>query len=395
MRFVCLLFFYIRKEQSYDSFPENKDRLFRFESTYIWDASDAKPTSHLFSFLTKNNDINNGLSTPLVIGRDILKNFPEVKSITRFQDQGSGLVRINKSVYKLKDILYAEDNFFENFSFKIIKGNSKALKASVKNAVISENIAKKYFGNIDPIGKTIDLIGDSTYLFTVAAIAENAPDNSSIQYDVVFPLQADPGYEQNIKGGFNQSSHLLVIELNEGVSAATFSVKLNSWSKKYFIEPFIATYGKYFKAVDFTKYRWYLRPFADCHYNVSYPWGHYTDAKNIYQLACLVIIILLIASLNYVLLVISNAAARSQEVGVRKVMGANRRSIIMQFWVETQILVFISVIIGLGLTIIFLPLFNNVIGSDLHVNNIAWKDIIPAIICLCIVWEFWRVIIPL
>ncbi len=299
--FCLLLFFYIRKEQSYDTFPENKDRLFRFESTYIWDAADAKPTGHLFSFLTKNNDINNGLSTSLVIGRDILKNFPEVKSITRFQDQGSGLVRINKSVYKLKDILYAEDNFFKNFSFKIIKGNSQALKGSVKNAVISENIAKKYFGNIDPIGKTINLIGDSTYLFTVAAIAENAPDNSSIQYDVVFPLQADPGYEQNIKGGFNQSSHLLVIELNEGVSAATFSVKLNCWSKKYFIEPFIATYGKYFKAVDFTKYRWYLRPFADCHYNVSYPWGHYTDAKNIYQLACLVIIILLIASLNYVL----------------------------------------------------------------------------------------------
>ncbi len=197
-------------------------------------------------------------------------------------------------------------------------------------------------------------------------------------------LQDDPNYENNIKSGFNQSSHLLFLELKEGVSVASFTDKLNLWAKKYFVQPFIASYGKFLKDFDFAGYRWYLRPLVDCHYNISYPWGHYTDAKNIYELACLAIIILLIASLNYVLLVISNASARSQEVGVRKVMGANRRSIIMQFWVETQILVFISVIFGLGLTIIFLPLFNNVIGSDLHINNIAWKDIIPAIICLCI-----------
>lgn len=381
--FCMLLFFYIRKEQSYDTFSENKDRLFRFESTNLWTGAADKPTSHLFSFLTKNNDVNNGLSTSLVIGRDIKQNFPEVKSVTRFQDQGSGLVRINKAVYKLSDILYADNNFFKNFSFRIIKGNPQALKASVKNAVISENIAKKYFGNIDPIGKTINLIGDSTYLFTIAAVAENAPDNSSIQYDAVFPLQADPGYEQNIKGGFNHSSHLLVIELNEGVSAASFSDKLNSWSKKYFIEPYVSTYGKYLTDVDFTKYRWYLRPFADCHYNVSNPWGHYTNVKNIYQLACLVIIILLIASLNYVLLVISNAAARSQEVGVRKVMGANRRSIIMQFWVETQIVVLVSVIIGLVLSIFLLPLFNSMIGTDLRLNNITWKDVVPGVLLLC------------
>jgi putative ABC transport system permease protein len=381
--FCLLLFFYIRKEQSYDSFPEKKDRLFRFESTNIWPSND-KPASHLFSFLTKDNDINNGLVTSLIIGRDIQQNFPEVKSITRFQDQGEGLFRIKKTVYKLSHVLYADDNFFRNFSFPIIKGNPEALKASIKNVVISENTAKKYFGETDPIGKTIDLIGDSTYLFTVAAIAADAPDNSSIQFDAVIPLQADPGYEQNIKGGFNQSAHLLVIELKEGVSPAVFTEKLNRWAKKYFIEPYVAAYGKYIKNVDFDSYRWYLRPFADCHYNVSNPWGHYTNAKNIYQLACLVIIILLIASLNYVLLVISNGAARSQEVGVRKVMGARRRSIILQFWVETQIIVLISVVIGLLLTAILLPLFNSLIGSDLRLNYIPWKDILPGVLLLCI-----------
>jgi putative ABC transport system permease protein len=380
--FCLLLFFYIRKEQSYDSFSENKDRLFRFESTSFWSSPDSKPAKQLFSFLTKNDNADNTLPTSLIIGRDIQQNFPEVKDIVRFQDQGSGLIKLNKEVYKTGHILYADDNFFKTFSFRIIKGNKEALKSSIKNVVISENIAKKYFGNSDPIGKTIGLVSDTTRLFTIAAVAENAPDNSSIEYDVVIPLQSDPGYAKNIKEGFNQSSHLLFIELKEGVSMASFSDRLNLWAKKYYVEPFASTYGSSLKDFDFKNYRWYLRPLTDCHYNISGPWGHYTDAKNIYQLACLVIIILLIASLNYVLLVISNASARSQEIGVRKVMGASRKSIIMQFWVETQIVISISVIIGLILTFFLLPLFKSIIGTDLRIDNIDWKDIIPAVLIL-------------
>ncbi len=380
--FCLLLFFYIRKEQSYDTFSANKGRLFRFERTNTWASTDPKPSNHLFSFLTKDNDINNELVTSLVIGRDIQQNFPEVKDIVRFQDQGDGMVKFNKDVYKLKHILYADNNFFKTFSFQILKGNPEALKSSVKNVVISENTAKKYFGDKDPIGKTISLISDTTYLFTVAAVAENAPDNSSIQYEIVAPLKADPDYEENIKQGFNQNSHLLFIELKDGVSVSAFTNKLNDWSKKYFVKPFVDEFGKYMKEFDFSKYSWYLRPFADCHYNVSNPWGHYTDAKNIYQLACLVIIILIIAALNYVLLVISNASARSQEVGVRKVMGAGRKSIILQFWVETQIIITISVVIGLVLTLLFLPLFNSIVGADLKIDNIIWKDVIPAVLIL-------------
>jgi len=379
--FCLLLFFYIRKEQSYDNFSENKYRLFRFESTSIWGSSGTKPNSHLFSFLTKDNDIDNLLSTPLIIGRDMKQNFPEVKSFTRFLDDDSRMVRINKQVFRVKHTLYADDNFFKTFSFRIIKGNPEALKVSARNVVISEEMAQKYFGNTEALGKTIRLIDDSSQFFTVAAVAANAPDNSSIQYDIVFALRADPDYEINIKERFNHSSHLLFIELNEGVSSAVFSKKINSWAKIYFIPE----EKQYEKDFDFTKYSWYLRPLADCHYNVSAPWGHYTDAKNIYQLACLVIIILLIASLNYVLLVISNAAARSQEVGVRKVMGANRKSIIMQFWVETQIIVLISVMIGLVLTMVLLPLFNSIIGSDLHAKDISWKDILPGVFFLCFI----------
>ncbi len=381
--FCLLLFFYIRHEQSYDSFHKKKDRLFRVEMTNTWPSTDPKPKNHLFSFLTKNDDVENAINFPLVVGRDMQQTFPEVKSIMRFQDGGDQLVKPGKEVYKEKHVLYAEDNFFQNFSFPLIKGNPKAVLASPKNIVLSETAAKKYFGNQDPIGKTIELISDSSLLFTVTGVAQDAPENSSIQYGLILPLEADPDYEQNIKERFNHMSHKLIVELADGVSMEQFENKMNKWAKKYFTDPFVAEYGKYYKEFDFSKFRWYLRPLADCHYNVSAPWGHYTNAKNIYQLLCLVIVILLIASLNYVLLVISNAAARSQEVGVRKVMGANRKSIILQFWVETQIVVVISVLAGLVLARLFLPLFNSAIGSELDFNHFSWKEIVPALLILC------------
>ena len=143
-------------------------------------------------------------------------------------------------------------------------------------------------------------------------------------------------------------------------------------------------YIKEYKNLSPDNFHWYLRPLTECHYNVALEWGHYTNAKNIYQLACLVIVILLIASLNYVLLVISNAAARSQEVGVRKVMGANRRAIVLQFWVETQILVVIAVLFGLALTRLLLPFFNTMIGSNLSFANFSWTEIIPTLLLLSI-----------
>ncbi|MES1222756.1 MAG: FtsX-like permease family protein, partial [Bacteroidota bacterium] len=373
--FCLLLFFYIRHEQSYDTFHVKKDKLFRFEMTSMW-PSDKPKSKSIFSFLkNKSDEVENKLVTPLIIGRDMQQNFPEIKSITRFQDQGDQLVRANKEVYKQKHILVADDNFFSNFSFPSIKGNAKTALAAVNNAVISESTAKKYFGTTDAVGRTIEMIRDSNRVYIVSAVTADAPLNSSIQYDIVLPLLSDPDYAENIKGGFNQSSHLLVVELADGVQLQSLENKLNQWSKKYFIDPFVADYGKYYKDVDFTKFRFNLRPFADSHYNVSAPWGHYTDAKNIYQLSCLAIIILLIASLNYILLTISNAAARTQEVGVRKVMGANRRSIILQFWIETQMLVLFSVLTGLLIARLFIPLFNSAVDTQLSFGDIPLKEI--------------------
>ena len=159
---------------------------------------------------------------------------------------------------------------------------------------------------------------------------------------------------------------------------------MNKWVTEYYTKPFVAEYGKYYTNYDFKNFRWYLRPLADAHYNASEPWGHYTDGNKMYQLACLVIIILLIAALNYVLLGVSNAASRSQEIGVRKVLGAKRISVIAQFWVETLIVTAIAVTLGFILMQLLLPLFNRLMDSQINFSNFSLLYVIASLVCLAL-----------
>jgi putative ABC transport system permease protein len=190
------------------------------------------------------------------------------------------------------------------------------------------------------------------------------------------------GYQQNIEQGFNYNNHLYVVQLADNVDYKKFEAKMNKWVADYYTKPFIAEYGKYYTNYNFKNFRWYLRPLADAHYNPSEGWGHFTDADKMYQLACLVIIILLIAALNYVLLVISNAAARSQEIGVRKVLGAKRISVIAQFWIEALIVTGIAVIAGFVLMRLLLPLFNNVMDVQINFSDFSFMNVAGALLFL-------------
>jgi putative ABC transport system permease protein len=381
--FCLVLFFYIRYEQSYDTFHKNKDHLFRLEMSNTFPSTDTAKKG-FFSFLTKNDDIQNQLVFPVIVAANMQNEFPEIKGIIRFKDNGDQLVKVNNQTYKEKHFLFADSNFFTTFSFPLLKGNPGSVLSSNNNVAISASLAKKYFGNEDPLGKVIEVNMDTTLLYTVSGVAEDAPENSSIQYDLIVPITSDPSYQDQIKQGFNEANTLYMIDLANNINYRKFETKMNKWVKDYYTKPYVAEYGQYFKDYDFTNFRWFLRPITDCHYNISQPWGHYTNAKSIYQLSCLVIIILLIAALNYILLVISNAAARSQEIGVRKVLGAKRKSVIFQFWTETQLLVIISIAFGLLLLQPLLFLFNHVMDTHIILTDFSWKEIVLSLFSLAV-----------
>lgn len=362
--FCFLLFLYIRHEQSYDTFHKKGKHLFRMEMTQAWGNS---------------TDQKSQIVWPAKVAQDMVATFPEVRSITRLKPEGAQLVKVRNAVFKEPNILYADANFFQTFSFPLLKGSPARALSSLNGVVLSASAAKQLFGNANPIGQTLTLVDDTAHLLTVSAVAADAPANSSLQFDVVIPVTANPDYTENMQSGFNECSYFYIAELADGVSAPAFEKQLLPWIRSYFKE-----YYSDFDVKDKDSFHWHFRLLSEAHYNASGDWGHYTSARNIYQLACLVLVILLIASLNYVLLTVSNAAARSQEVGVRKVMGAGKRSIILQFWVETQVVVGIAVVIGLNLALILLPFFNQLMGEELRFGDLSGWETMLATVVLCV-----------
>ena len=385
--FCALLFFHMRYEQSFDRFHQKKDRLFRVETSNISDDDpNQKPGKSIFAALTRDADAEHMLELPAVVGPDMKRQFPEVNSFTRIKENdshmGQLLVRADKQVYKQEHSLFVDENFFNNLSFPLLKGNANSVLASPNGVVLSASTAKKFFGTQDPIGKTIEIVGDSNRLMTISGIAADAPANSSIQFGMVMPVTADPAFAEDIREQFNHMDYELLVELKAGADKAAFAGKVNGWMKGYFLNQIAKDWQM--KPAVVNAFGWFLRPLADGHYNVSHPWGHYTDVKSLYQLACIVVVILLLASLNYVLITVSNAVSRSQEIGVRKVMGAGRGNVILQFWVETQLIVAFAVLVGMGLALLGVPLLNKVIGSGVTYGSISWGEVLVAGLALAI-----------
>jgi len=363
--FCLLLFYHIRWEQSFDTFHANKDRIFRCESSTLREGSE-----------------KNGLVFPIVSGPELQRSFPEVAAVNRLRE-GNGLVKAGDNVYDEKELLYADENFFQVFSFPLLKGNPRTALSSPQDVVLSATVAKKYFGSNDPVGRTIFLTDDSSRLFQVTGVAADAPANSSIQFGLVFPV-VGADYQARVKNAYNSQNHQLVVELKPGVDRQAFEKKMNGWVKTAFMSYVDTLWFKGEPASVKDSYHWLLRPLAECHYSASGAWGHHTNAKAIYQLLCLVAVILLLASLNYVLVTVSNAAARSQEVGVRKVMGAGRGSIILQSWVETQLVVGLSVAFGVLLSWMGMPLLRLAIGSGVTVASLSWGEVFLAAVVLAV-----------
>ena len=223
--FCLLLIFHIRKESSYDGFHKNKDRIFRMEMTNLFPNPNAKKTSSVFSFLTRQEDVDNQAVFPMIVGRDIKAAFPEVNRYVRFQEVGSQLVKVKQRTFKQDHIMYADADFFRIFSFPLIKGR---IFSSPHTVVLSNATAKKLFGGEDPIGKTITITIDTALDFVVTGIAADAPDNSSIQFGMVIPPTADPYYQERIESRFNTSSHCLMLELKNGVRSEEHTSELQS-----------------------------------------------------------------------------------------------------------------------------------------------------------------------
>ncbi len=334
-----LIMLFVTSEFSYDKFHSNADRIYR-----LWQQEKYEGQEFI-------NTV-----TPLSAAPVIQSSYAEVEATCRVF-AASPIIKVGDRSFT-DAVRMVDSTFFTVFDFDLLEG-SKAMPFPTANAVVlTKETAKKYFGNTNALGKNIEIqLGNDKVLFTVSGIAEKSPETSSIKYNLLISY-ANAKYLFG-KGGFtswfnvNTESYLL---LKKAVAVADLEKKFPAMIKQYLGEDYKE--GSFF---------FHLQPITDIHLNNALPAGNepVSNVKYSYILGTIGILILLVACINFIILSVGRSASRALEVGVRKVMGAERQQLLRQFWGEALLLTFLSVIIGLLVAFILLKPFNQIVERTL------------------------------
>ncbi|HEY5969553.1 MAG TPA: ABC transporter permease [Chitinophagaceae bacterium] len=338
-----LIMLFVRSEFSYDKFHSKSDRIYR-----------AWVREH-------NEDMEDILDivTPLPLAGALQGSFPDIESTCRVYSFGP-LVKIGEQSFS-EDVRMVDSSFFSIFDFKFIEGSRENPFPTSNSILLTENTAKKYFGSKNAIGKNVEMqMGNEKVVFSVAGIIRSAPEESSIKYNALIPFSNAKFIfsERAMKAWFSVSSETYVL-LNKGIDAEKLTKKFPSMVKQNLGEDFKE--GGYMVA---------LQPITKIHLDTSIPAGiePISNPKYSYILLSIGILILLVACVNFITLSVGRSATRAMEVGVRKVLGAERQQLIRQFWGEAILLTVISVIIGIVLTVMLVNPFNQIINRQLSLQ---------------------------
>ena len=338
-----LLLLYIQNELSYDSFHTNKDMIYRINHSFV-----------------RENVTMIQAKTQAPLAPTLKAEFAEVSYSTRFLSANYTVK--NQNDLFTERITFADADFIKMFSFNMLQGNPDEVLNDKNTAIISKHIAEKYYKDENPIGKQLNMIRYGTsHSFTINGIIDDPPENSSVKYDILISFEKlrelfGEDYFTNW-GLFSVHSYL---QLTNQANAEHVSTKISSLVKKY-------------KETDRANYS--LQPLSDVHFasTVQETMAPASNMTYSYILAGITLLILLIAGLNSMNISTVFASLRYKEVGVRKVLGAARKQIIIQICSETVIIATIAFLIGILLAEMFLPTFNKLAEKSLNVN---YKDIL-------------------
>ncbi len=358
LAFCMLITLYIQDEREFDQFHENKNSIFRIEekSFDTWQHDSADP-------YRMSAWIQTGLAPTLK------EELPEVKYATRYNSGARGIFRYDEKVFT-QEIAYVDADFFKMFSFNLIAGNADRIFLDKSEIVLTPAIVKKYFGDVDPIGKTIriDINGEKSY--TVSGVIEPAPANSSIHYEILIPQENRPYYDRNLANWGNYNTPTFV-QLNPNADLTTFKTNLDKIVDKYMGKK-LEEWRK--EAVvpipaDVKMMEYLFTALPDVHLKKEISWEKVSDPQYSIILGGIALLIMLIACINYISLSLTTSASRRIEVGVRKVVGAQRNQLVYQFSFESLMLAFASMVIGSILVVLFLPAFNEFTNKGIELTS--------------------------
>lgn len=338
MAVFFLIYIYVRFETGYDSFNTKADRIYR-----------------VVSDLESRSETLHWASTAAPVAINIKADFPEVASFVRLY-QGGVLVRKGDIKFQESNTVFADSTLFKIFDLPLIAGNRETILKDPLSLVLSETMAKKYFGNADPLGQTLTFTSDNLNA-TVTGVMKDIPENSSIKADMFVSLSTMATQFKDSMD-YRWRSYVLYsyLLLQPHTNAKALEAKLPAFMTKHL--------GEELKK-DQESVTLKLEPLRDVYLRSERSGFVRGNISNVYIFSIVSIFVLLIACINFINLTTARSAERAKEVGIRKVMGAERSQLARQFLGESLLISLISFIIALLLSSLLLPLFNQLAGKTI------------------------------
>ena len=362
---TMLIMLYVKDEVSFDRFHKNVNNIYRIERNH-----------------------KNG-STGFLQGPRFTQNVPGIKSFVRVQG-GSEDIKKEAEVQEQGGVLSVDSNFFSVFTFPLLSGNPKTCLTEPHSIVLSEDAAKKYFATTDAFGKVLMVKEDTTFVpYKVTAVAKRCPQNSSIQFDALLPFKVSDADAKDTHNWFNSFLTTFVV-LDDKANLQTVENQMQSFyvadAKQTFYEMLKNDGGN---PDDIPMGTYFLQPYLDMHLNTELPADNgLTNAGNpmySYLLSGIALFVLLIACINFVNLTIARSVKRAKEIGIRKVVGSDRKQLIFQFLGESFFLCTVAFVLAIALVQLLLPLFNELANKALAISYLSDAKLIAAYTTLYII----------
>ncbi len=359
---TLLITLFVIDELGYDRFNTKADRIYRLISHIKFGGNDARYAV-----------------CPAPLARTIREEIPEIEDATRFRSWGAFLVKKDKENYKEYNAVWADPGVFTIFSIPLLKGNINSVLKEPNTMVISESAARKYFGSSDPLNQTLVLNGDM--LYTVTGIYKDIPRKSHFHFDMMLAMS---GLEEGQNNEWLSNNFQTYYLVREGADASSIQKKINDLFFKYAGPQALAFTGKSIEELlkEGTIVEEIPQPLLDIHLysDALVEFEANGDIRYVYIFSVVAIFILFLAIVNFINLATARSADRAREVGLRKVLGSQRKLILFQFLTESVLMSIAAVIVGVVLANLLMPFFNSLSGKALYVPNGSFS--------------FWLIILP-
>ena len=362
-----LIAMYVIDELSFDRYNDKAGRIYRINSDIKFGGAEMH--------MPVTSDM---------MGQLLKKDYPEAEQYTRiYTFNGNKLIKKGNEYINEAKVAHVDSTFFDVFTLPAIEGNTKTALDEPNTVVLTKSAALKYFGTTDVVGKTIETNDNDHTFYKVTAVIKDIPENSHFHFDFLFSMK-NVDYRWGQLTSHNFYTYLL---LRPGTNYKAFEKHFAEYTEKYVL-PDARQFMNINSMADFekagNKLVYSLIPLTKIHLysDRSFELSSGGNIQYVYIFSAVALFILIIACINFMNLTTARSANRAKEVGIRKVLGTERKYLVGQFLFESVFMVVLSLFISLGIIYLVMPAFNDVSGKSMNLENLFSPYLIPILILL-------------